>query len=79
MTRRIVIEAINESSEFVIQERNITLTEAQEADEIWVTSSARGIAPVTFLDNKKIGDGNVGLVWEKCSLLFDEIKFNLNF
>ncbi len=45
-------------------ESAITLTELQNADEIWITSSTREIAPVLKLDNNVIGDGKPGPIWQ---------------
>lgn len=76
VTRRMVIDILKQSSEFKCQERVINLSEAQQADEIWITSSSKQIAPVTLLDNKKVGNGQVGAVWEQCSKLYDNVKFD---
>ena len=54
----------------------VTLDEVRAADEIWITSSSKEIAPVTTLDGVAVGDGKVGDVWLKASTLYTENKFS---
>ncbi len=75
VTRRLVINAIYSSDEYSIEERNVSLEEAKSADEIWITSSSKQIAPVIELDGEAVGYGKVGPAWEVCSKLFDKIKY----
>ncbi|MFT6732394.1 MAG: D-alanine transaminase [Polaribacter sp.] len=75
VTRRLVINAVNSSDEYSIEERNVSLEEAKLADEIWITSSSKQIAPVIEMDGIAVGNGKVGIVWEECSKLFDKIKY----
>ena len=41
----------------------------RNADEIWLTSAMRGIAPVTELDGRAVGDGRPGPVWRQVATL----------
>lgn len=75
VTRRLVINAVNSSDEYSIEERNVSLEEAKSADEIWITSSSKQIASVIEMDGNAVGNGKVGPVWEDCSKLFDKIKY----
>ncbi|MFO0781163.1 MAG: aminotransferase class IV [Candidatus Gracilibacteria bacterium] len=43
-----------------IAEKNISLQQLYDADEIFLTSAPRGIIPVVQVDGKKIGSGKVG-------------------
>ena len=76
VTRRILIEAINSDPSLKFTERVVTLQEAKNADELWITSSTKQIAPVTQLNGLPIGTGQVGAVWQKCQELYDGIKFS---
>jgi D-alanine transaminase len=49
-------------------------TDLRRASEIWLTSSTREILPVITLDNKPVGDGQVGPVWQTMQKLFQEYK-----
>jgi len=76
ITRRLVIDILAKDSSLTLEERVITLDEVKSADEIWITSSSKGIAPVTMLDGKEVGDGNVGPVWLKAATLYSKNKFS---
>ena len=59
-----------------VEERVITLDEVNAADEIWISSSSKEIAPVTMLDGKLVNDGKVGPVWLKAATLYSANKFS---
>jgi branched-chain amino acid aminotransferase len=44
------------------EERNYTLTELLEADEVFITGAIRGVIPVVMIDSQTIGNGEVGKV-----------------
>lgn len=75
ITRRLVIDILAKDGELTLQERVITLDEVKAADEIWVTSSSKEIAPVTLLDGVIVGNGKVGPVWLKAATLYSQNKF----
>lgn len=76
ITRRLVIDILAKDGSLSLEERVITLDEVNAADEIWITSSSKEIVPVTQLDSKVVGDGNVGLVWLKAATLYSKNKFS---
>lgn len=76
ITRRLVIDILVKDGGFIVEERIITMAEVRNADEIWLTSSSKEIAPVTTLDNKPVGNGQVGSVWLKAASLYAQNKFN---
>ena len=47
------------------------------ADEIWVTSSAKEVLPVTRLDDKVVGEGKPGPVWQVMVDIYREYKNSL--
>jgi len=76
ITRGLVIDILAKEGSLTLEERIITLDEVNSADEIWITSSSKEIAPVTMLDNKVVGDGKVGPVWLKAAALYSMNKFH---
>ena len=76
ITRGLVIEILKKQGKCIIEERVISMNEVYNADEIWITSSTREIAPVTQLDGKIVGTGEVGLVWLRAATLYFNHKFN---
>ena len=73
ITRDLVIELAH-VNEIKCTERNITLDEIKSCDEVWVTSSLREILPVTVLDEKPVGSGVPGPIWEKMYGLYQDYK-----
>jgi len=64
ITRELVIDLAKENAIEVI-ERPIAQAELSEADEIWLTSSTREIAPVIQLDDKPVSNGVAGPMWQQ--------------
>ncbi|MDG6773503.1 D-amino acid aminotransferase [Thiomicrorhabdus sp. ZW0627] len=60
---RTVIEKVAKGHHIPFIEKELTLTDLQEADEIWLTSSTKEAVPVTQLDGKPVGDGKPGAMW----------------
>lgn len=75
ITREILLAILRDEGSIKIEERIVTLAEAKDADEIWISSSSKEIAPVTLLDGKIVGDGNVGNVWQKAATFYSTNKF----
>lgn len=76
ITRRLIIDILANDGSLTLEERAITLDEVSEADEVWISSSSKEIAPVTMVDGKAVGDGKVGPVWLKAATLYAENKFS---
>jgi len=76
ITRRLVIDILTQEGDFTVEERIITMDEVRDADEIWLTSSSKEIMPVTMLDGKLVGDGQIGTVWSKAASLYALKKFD---
>jgi D-alanine transaminase len=46
----------------------------QSADEVWISSSTRGVRPVVALDGKPVGDGRPGPLWRKMAECYAEFR-----
>jgi len=57
-----------------LREDVIPEADLRRASEIWLTSSTREILPVITLDNKQVGNGQVGPVWQLMQKLFQKYK-----
>jgi len=69
ITRRTVIELCSEVGAHC-QPSTVTKDMASSADEIFISSSAGGIMPVTVLDGKPIANGRPGPITEKLRKLY---------
>lgn len=73
ITRDVVLE-LAERHGIVAQEADISLTDLQNADEIWLTSSTREIVPVTRLDGKPVQSGHPGPLWAQITQIYQQYK-----
>ena len=73
ITRELILE-ICAKNNIRCTEQNIPFEKLAGCDEIWVTSSLREIVPVTTLDEKPVGKGVPGPVWQKVYALFLDYK-----
>jgi len=76
ITRALVLDILREHSELQVLERRIAREEVLSADEVWLTSSSKEIAPVVEIDGKPVGDGKPGPVWLRAQALFNKHKFD---
>jgi len=75
ITRKLILDILEKDGSIPFEVRNISMEEVFNADEVWVTSSSKELAPVTKVDGKTIGDGKVGKVWEAAFKLYTAHKF----
>ncbi len=76
ITRLMVLSILAKDGSIPIEERVVTLEELQNADEVWISSSSKEIAPVIEVDGKPVGDGNVGPVWLAAQTLYSAHKYD---
>ena len=76
ITRDLVLELANDN-EVKTEIRDIAATELRTADEVWLTSSTREIAPVVSLNSKLVGSGKAGPLWHKMINIYQEYKQQL--
>ncbi|MCY4361222.1 MAG: D-amino acid aminotransferase [Gammaproteobacteria bacterium] len=75
ITRDLVVELIGKSGGPCL-EVPVAEKELLQADEIWITSSTLGIAPVVRLDGRPVGDGKPGPVWRDTNDRYQAFKTN---
>lgn len=75
ITRYILLDALQQDGQIPVQVRTVTMDEVRQADEIWLTSSSKEVAPVVELDGELVGNGKAGPVWQQAQALFSRVKY----
>lgn len=76
VTRDLVVELLRGGGPGCC-ESPVSEAELRAADEIWITSSTMGIAPVTRLDGVPVGDGRPGRVWRDADRIYQAFKLRI--
>jgi len=76
ITRLMLLEILRKDGSIPVQERVVKRDELDSADEVWISSSSKEIAPVIEIDGKPVGDGKVGDVWLAAQTLYSAHKFD---
>ncbi|NOR67593.1 MAG: D-alanine aminotransferase [Woeseiaceae bacterium] len=76
VTRLMLLDMLRKDGSVPVEERVVTMEEARQADEIWLTSSTREVAPVVRLDGIPVGSGEAGPLWTMAYRLFTDKKFD---
>lgn len=76
ITRLMLLDILRRHSDIPVEERVVTVVELRQADEVWITSSSKEIAPVTMIDGKAVGAGEVGGVWAAAQGLFAAHRYD---
>ena len=73
ITRDLVLELAQENG-INCEIRQIAEAELELADEIWLTSSTREIAPVIRLNGKDVANAKAGPIWKKMINIYQQYK-----
>lgn len=73
ITRDLVVE-LTGASPYQCREVPVSKAELLQADEIWITSSTLGIAPVVKLDGKPVSGGKPGPAWRDIDTIYQAFK-----
>lgn len=76
ITRKILLDILAKDGTIKVEERIVTKAEVIRADEVWITSSSKEVAPVIAIDGNPVGSGNVGDVWLAAQTLYSANKFD---
>ena len=77
ITRDLVVEMAQQHG-IPNAEDEISLAQLQAADEVWLTSSTKEILPVTQLNDKPVGTGKPGDMWQRMSKIYGHFKKTLH-
>ena len=75
ITRDLVVE-LTGASPYQCREVPVSKAELLQADEIWITSSTLGIAPVVRLDGRPVSGGEPGPAWRAIDTIYQDFKRN---
>ena len=78
VTRRQCLELLEAHTDWPVEIRPVLRQEVAEAEEIWLSSSTKELAPIVKLDGKAVGDGKPGRMWAVAQKLFNEYRFSAN-
>ena len=76
ITRLLLLKILRADGGLLVEERPVTLDELRSADEVWISSSTKEIAPVVAIDGVAVGDGSVGDTWLAAQALFSKHKYD---
>ncbi|MEO0435702.1 MAG: aminotransferase class IV [Pseudomonadota bacterium] len=76
ITRYMLIDILRKHSKLAVEERIVMKEEVLAADEVWITSSTKEVAPVLSIDGEPVGDGNVGDIWLQAQTLFSQHRYD---
>ena len=76
ITRLLLLNILRKHSNIKVEERDISEQEVFAADEIWLTSSSKEIAPVLKVNEHTVGSGEVGDIWLAAQQLFSQYKYD---
>ena len=74
ITRLMLLDILTKHTNIQVEERIVTMDEVSAADEVWLTSSSKEIAPVIEMDGKPVGNGEIGDVWLKAQTAYTANK-----
>lgn len=69
---RDIILKLAAANKIPYREQDIREEELNLADELWISSSVRGIYPILEYNNRTVGAGKPGQIWERIWDLYDE-------
>ena len=73
VTRDLIVELL-EATASPVREERIPEQELRCADEVWVTSSSRELVPVVRIDDKLVGGGDIGPMFERVRQIYRDYK-----
>jgi D-alanine transaminase len=76
ITRQILIDILCAKSDLNVVEQYFSVEALLQADEVWLTSSTKEVAPVVEVAGQAIGEGGAGPIWQRAQTLFKQHKYD---
>ncbi len=76
ITRLMLLDILRRDGSIPVAERTVTLAELRDADEVWLTSSSKEVAPVVAVDGEPVGNGEAGDIWLAAQTLFAAHRYD---
>ena len=76
ITRDMTIATLRQYSDFEVRVEPVSRADVLKADEVWLSSSTKEIAPVIAIDGRVVGDGGAGPVWAAAQTLLAQHRFD---
>ena len=76
ITRLMLLDILRRYSDIQVQERVVSMSEVRAADEVWLTSSSKEVAPVLEIDGQPVGSGGIGDIWLAAETLFAQHRYD---
>lgn len=76
ITRQLVIDSLAREG-LEVQQAPISKEALLRAQEVWLTSSSKEIAPVLSIEDQPVGQGHPGPVWQQAIEIFNRHKYSL--
>ncbi len=73
ITRELILELASANG-IPYQEQDLPVESLANADEVWMTSSTKEIMPVSIVDDKPVGTGKPGPLWQRLFALYQDYK-----
>jgi D-alanine transaminase len=77
ITRNILIQSLTLDGRFTVSEQDISLEQLAAADEVWITSSSKELGAVVKVDDRVLGGGKPGPVWEAAQNIYNRFKYTV--
>ena len=76
ITRQLLLDMLRRHSDIPVREETVTLDQLYAADEVWLTSSSKEVAPVVEIEGRPVANGEVGDIWLAAQTLFVRHRFD---
>jgi D-alanine transaminase len=76
ITRNLLLDMFKVDGNWRVTEGVVTKAAVLAADEVWLTSSTKEVAPVISIDGQPVADGRPGPIWSRAQQLFNQHRFD---